>query len=128
MNSIIGIGAEIVECLRIRRMIEKHGELFLTRVYTDAEIRACQDRRQTTEYFAAFWAAKEAVFKSLGKRWRKGMSWTEIEIHLQTSGATTVELQGAAKELADSRGVGEVMVTIAYCRAYATANAIAMGG
>ena len=45
-SPIVGMGTDIVECLRIRRMIEEHGEMFLTRVYTDAEIRACHDRRQ----------------------------------------------------------------------------------
>ena len=45
---IVGIGTDIVECLRIGRMIEQHGELFLTRVYTEREIRYCQRQKRAT--------------------------------------------------------------------------------
>ena len=50
---IVGIGTDIVECLRIGRMIEQHGELFLLRVFTEREIRYCQARQRATEHFAA---------------------------------------------------------------------------
>ena len=55
---IIGIGTEIVECTRVRAMIEVHGERILTRVYTPEEIRRTQSRKNTTELYAALWAAK----------------------------------------------------------------------
>src|SRR5439155_9903409 len=67
---IVGIGTDIVECLRIGRMIEQHGELFLTRVYTEREVRYCQGRKHATEHFAGRWAAKEAILKCLGTGWR----------------------------------------------------------
>jgi holo-[acyl-carrier protein] synthase len=124
---IVGVGTEIVECLRVARMVERHGELFLTRVYTEAEIRFCNARRRTTEHFAAHWAAKEAVFKALGAGWRRGMSWTDVEIHADAAGGPGVLLQGAARELAAGR-VGHVLLTLAHCRAYATATALAVRG
>jgi len=127
MNQLLGLGTDIIECLRIRRMIEKHSESFLLRVYTPSEIHQCQERRHSTEHFAAFWAAKEAVFKALGTRWRKGMNWTDIEIQLRPGGETVAELRGLARELGAAKGIREVRVTIAYCRAYATAHALAMG-
>ena len=71
---IVGIGTDIVECLRIGRMIEQHGELFLTRVYTEREIRYCQERKRAVEHFAGRWAAKEAVLKALGVGWRRGLA------------------------------------------------------
>src|SRR5258708_19906178 len=77
---IVGIGTDIVECLRIGRMIEQHGELFLTRVYTEREIRYCQTRKHATEHFAGRWAAKEAVLKCLGTGWSRGVAWTDVEI------------------------------------------------
>ncbi len=70
---IVGIGTDIVECLRIGRMIEQHGELFLTRVYTEREIRYCQARKNATEHFAGRWAAKEAILKCLGTGWSRGV-------------------------------------------------------
>ena len=65
---IIGVGTDIVECLRIARMIQKHGEQFLCRVYTEREIRTCNANKRTTENFAGRWAAKEAVLKALQSR------------------------------------------------------------
>ena len=72
---ILGIGTEIVECLRIGRMIERHGERFLTRIYTERETVFCQSRRRSREHFAERWAAKEAILKCFGTGWRKGLCW-----------------------------------------------------
>ena len=63
---VVGIGTDIVECLRIAQMIERHGELFLTRVYTSREIEYCSARKAATQHYAGRWAAKEAVLKALG--------------------------------------------------------------
>src|SRR5437588_6292278 len=97
---IVGIGTDIVECLRVGRMIEQHGELFLTRIFTEREIRYCQGRKRATEHFAARWAAKEAVLKALGTPWRRGMTWTDIEVRNDDAGKPTVLLGGAAREVA----------------------------
>jgi holo-[acyl-carrier protein] synthase len=124
---IIGIGTEIVECLRVGRMIEQHGEQFLARVYTEREVRFCQTRR-STERFAAYWAAKEAVLKALNRPWRQGMEWTDIEIHEEPGAVPTVEITGATRELAQALRLGRVMLSMSHCRAYATATAIAVRG
>src|SRR4029077_870002 len=70
---ILGTGTDIVECLRIARMIDRHGELFISRVYTDAEIEYCSTRKAATQHYAGRWAAKEAVLKALGTGWRRGL-------------------------------------------------------
>jgi len=123
---IVGVGTDIVECLRIGRMIEQHGELFLNRVFTEREVRYCQSRKRTTEHFAGRWAAKEAVLKSIGVGWRRGLSWTDVEVRNEGGGRPQVLLCGAAKELAVSRRVGDVLLSIAHCRAYAVAYALAV--
>lgn len=123
---IVGIGSDIVECLRIGRMIEHHGELFLRRVYTVREIRYCQARRNATEHFAGRWAAKEAVSKCLGGT--KGLSWTEMEIRTEKGGMPQLYLAGAARQRAIKRRIADIFISIAHCRAYATAYAIAVGG
>jgi holo-[acyl-carrier protein] synthase len=125
---ILGIGADIVECLRIGRMIEQHGELFLTRAFTEREIRYCQERKRAVEHFAGRWAAKEAVLKALGMGWRRGMALTDVEVRNEAGGRPQVHLCGAVKDAAQNRRVGDIMLTIAHCRAYATAYALAVRG
>lgn len=124
--NIAGIGTEIVECLRIRRMIEKNGELFLLRVFTAAEIRYCQSRRHATEQFAARWAAKEAVLKSLGVKGGRGSVWTDIEMESDLSGNSKPVVRGGLHDVMEEREIFDVMVTMSFCRAYATATAIAL--
>lgn len=124
---IVGIGTDIVECVRIGRMIEQHGELFLHRVYTSREIRYCQTRKHAIEHFAGRWAAKEAIFKCLGTGWRHGLCWTDLEIRNDPSGAPRLHLCGAARDRVESMRVSDVLITISHCRAYATAYALALG-
>ncbi len=124
--SLLGIGTEIVECPRIGRMIEQHGELFLRRVYTDREIRHCQSRKHAIEHFAGHWAAKEAILKALGSGWTRGVLWTDLEVRILPSGTPQVVLGGGAREAAIQRGVGSMLLSISHCRTYATATAAAL--
>ena len=75
MMSVIGIGTDIVECLRIAQMIERHGELFLGRVFTSLEIEYCSSRKTATQHYAGRWAAKEAVLKAMGTGWSPRCEW-----------------------------------------------------
>ena len=77
---ILGLGTQVLECARVRALLEKHGEAFLKQVYTDREVRFCNGKRQATEQFTALWAAKEAVFRSLGTTWKKGTNWADVEV------------------------------------------------
>jgi holo-[acyl-carrier protein] synthase len=123
---VIGVGTEIVECLRVGRMVEQHGEVFLARVFTADEARFCQSRRRATQHLAARWAAKQAVLKALGTAWRRGMEWADIEVREEPGASPSVELRGLIKELADAGGVGRVLLSMSHCRAYATATAVAV--
>jgi holo-[acyl-carrier protein] synthase len=124
---ILGIGTDITECLRIAQMIERHGELFVDRVYTQEEIRYCRMRKQSTQHFTGRWAAKEAVLKAIGTGWRRGISWRDIEVQNEPGGKPNVLLSGGAKEAAEQLGVEEVLVSISHCRSHATAYAVAVG-
>lgn len=123
---ILGLGTDIVEIVRIGQMIERHGEHFLQRVYTEAEIAYCQDRKHCYQHFAGRWAAKEAVMKALGTGFIKGISWRDIEVRSQRSGAPLMMLHGGTREFAESKGIGEILITISHCRSFATATAIAL--
>jgi holo-[acyl-carrier protein] synthase len=127
MADIIGIGTDITECLRIARMIERHGELFINRVYTPDEIAYCQSRRQATQHFTGRWAAKEAILKALGTGWRRGISWRDMEIRNDALGKPLVAVRGGVKEIVEQLGVAKLLVSISHCRTHATAYAVAVG-
>jgi holo-[acyl-carrier protein] synthase len=123
--SIVGTGIDIVECLRIAQMIERHGELFITRIYTDAEIEYCTARKAATQHYAGRWAAKEAVLKALGTGWRRGIASRDIEIRNDRKGAPTVNLRGGARDVMERAGIRRVHVSISHCRSFAVAHVVA---
>lgn len=124
---IIGLGTDIVEIERIDQMIKRHGDSFLSRVYTEGEIAYCQKRKQNSEAFAGRWAAKEAVMKVLGTGFIKGIGFIDIEICNEQSGKPKVILTGGAKERARMLAIDDVLISISHCKAYATATAIGVG-
>lgn len=127
VRQVIGIGTDIVECLRIAQMIERHGELFVQRVYTTHEMLYCQSRKLSTQHFAGRWAAKEAVLKALGTGWIKGISWRDVEVRNNGGGKPLIQLHGGAKERAAAIGLDQILISISHCRSYATAYALAIG-
>ena len=126
--NILGIGTDIVECLRIAHMIERHGEMFLGRVFTQQEIEYCSARKQATQHYAGRWAAKEAVLKALGTGWRGGIEFTDIEVLPDGYGKPVATLHGRTRELAASLGIRQMLVSISHGGEYAVATAIGVGG
>lgn len=125
--NVIGIGTDIIETARIAQMIEKHGEVFLQRVYTVDEIEYCAPRKAANQHYAGRWAAKEAVLKALGTGWAHGIQWTDVEVVNAPGGKPSIVLDGVAKEFGDRMGIAEMMISISHCREYATAYATAVG-
>ncbi len=123
---VVGIGTDIIECARIGKMIEKHGELFLARVYTQREINYCSSRKAANQHYAGRWAAKEAVFKAIGTGWARGIQWKDVEVTNETGGKPSIVLEGFAKSHCRQQGISEIMITISHCRHYAVAFATAL--
>jgi holo-[acyl-carrier protein] synthase len=124
---IIGIGTDITECLRIARMIDRHGDLFINRVYTLDEITYCRNRKQATQHFTGRWAAKEAILKAIGTGWRGGISWRDMEIRNDSQGKPFVAVRGGVRDVFQQLGIREILVSISHCHTHATAIAIAVG-
>ena len=122
---IVGIGTDIIETLRIAKMIERHGELFINRVYTEHEIGYCSAQKAATQHYAGRWAAKEAVLKALGTGWVRGISWRDIEVFKHPSGAPVIRLQGGARDALERSGIHRIHISISHCRSHATAYAVA---
>lgn len=127
MNHVIGIGTDIVDCQRIARMIEKHEDSFITKVYTPWEIEYCGTRKAATQHYAGRWAAKEAILKAMGTGWAKGIQWTDLEIRNAMGGAPSVALGGAAADICESMGISEIKISISHSELFATAFAVAVG-
>jgi holo-[acyl-carrier protein] synthase len=95
---ILGVGSDLVDVRRIERVIERHGDRFLLRIFTEAE-RAKADRRVTrTETYAKRFAAKEACAKALGTGFRAGIFWRDLGVINLPSGRPTMKLTGGALE------------------------------
>ncbi|MBN2218010.1 MAG: holo-ACP synthase [Pirellulales bacterium] len=127
MSDVIGIGTDITECLRIAKMIDRHADLFISRVYTPREIHYCQTRKQSTEHFTGRWAAKEAVLKALGTGWRRGIAWRDIEVLNEPDGRPIVHIHGGLKRIVEQLGITRLQVSISHCHTHAIAMAIATG-
>ncbi len=123
---ILGLGTQVIECERVRKLIDQHGESFLKQVYTEREVRYCNGKKQSTEQFTAVWSAKEAVFRSLGTTWKRGTNWTDVEIICEGAGAPHVAVSGPTRELMTGRAINQILLTMAFCREFATATALAV--
>lgn len=122
--AILGIGTEIVECVRIAKMIETHGEQFLERVYTATEIEYCVRTPNAAQYFATRWAAKEAAMKAMRCR-HQGVHWNDIEVVVTPGEAPSVALSGVAALYAQQVGIERLHVSLGACRTHATAYVVA---
>ena len=124
---IVGLGTDIVEIERIASMIERHGDVFVGRVFTPAEREYCSTKKHAAQHYAGRWAAKEAAMKALGTGFIPGVGWHDFEILPLRSGAPKLAITGGAADKAKSLGIHEIHITMSHCRTYATATAIAVG-
>lgn len=123
---ILGQGIDLCGVERIRRMIRDHGDHFLERTYTEAEVAYARRRKKGfEETLAGRFAAKEAVMKALGTGWRGGVEFCGIEILNEPSGKPYVVLHGTTAEKARELGVSTLHVTITHTEDLAIAAAIA---
>ena len=121
---IVGLGLDIAEVDRMQAAIERHGEPFLRRLFTPAEIEYCARHRNKFERYAGRFAVKEAAMKALGTGWRHGVRWQDFEITNQSGGKPVLRISGVAKEFATKLGVKNVSLTITHSGNFALAQVI----
>ncbi|HUU11065.1 MAG TPA: holo-ACP synthase [Phycisphaerae bacterium] len=123
---IVGHGIDLCGVERIRRMVADHGDHFLGRTYTEAEIAYARGRKKGfEETLAGRFAAKEAVMKALGTGWRDGVAFRNIEILSAPEGRPYVVLHGGAAAKAESLGIAAWHVSITHSENLAVASAVA---
>ncbi|MFW5749745.1 MAG: holo-ACP synthase [Halanaerobium sp.] len=123
---IVGTGIDIIKNSRIKRLKEKYEERFLKKIYTEAEIEYCQQKKNSAPSFAARFAAKEAVLKALGTGMRNN-SWQDIEILNNNLGKPEVKLVGSTADRAEELGVSSIFISISHERDYSIAQIIMEG-
>lgn len=111
---ILGLGMDLVEVARIRRLREGRGERFLRRVFTEGELAACLARRLPDPGLAARFAAKEAGMKALGTGWGQGVGWHDLEVEGAGDGPPRLGLQGGARAVAERLGVARVHLSLTH--------------
>lgn len=125
--SIIGIGVDLVECSRIQHSLDRFGERFLHRVFTDGEIAYSNSMKFPARHLAARFAAKEAVSKAFGTGIGKSMGWRDIDVQKKQSGEPFLVLTGGAEGLARERGITNALITLSHTDQHAVAMIVLEG-
>ena len=115
-------GVDIIEIDRIQKVLERWGQRFLQRIYTEEEISYCRDRPPN---LAARFAAKEATMKALGTGLR-GVGWKDIEVVRGPGGAPSIRLYGRALLRAEKLEVAEMALSLSHSRNYAVAFVVGL--
>ena len=118
---MLSTGVDIIEIERVRHVLDRYGQRFLKRVFTEGEIAYCRGRPAN---LAARFAAKEATMKALGTGVR-GVGWRDIEVVRSESGAPSVKLHNRAEQRAIRLAVREISLSLSHSRDYAVAFVVA---
>lgn len=125
---IVGVGIDSVSIDRIAGLIEKYGRRFLEKIFTEDEIAEGLGRRDSAQYFAARFAAREAFFKALGTGWGRGISLKEVSVKKEESGRPLLSLSNRAHEAAKSLGTSTTHISLSHEAGTAQAIVILEGG
>jgi holo-[acyl-carrier protein] synthase len=124
---VVGIGIDVVEIARVRRLMERWADRFLHRVFTEAEIAYALGRHDPAQHLAARFAAKEATLKALGTGLSMGVRWREMEVRRGRGQPPRLTLSGRTAELGQVRGVRRLHVSLSHDAGLAVAQVLAEG-
>jgi holo-[acyl-carrier protein] synthase len=124
--NILGIGLDATDIPRIADVLERYGDRFLRRVFTDDEIAYCTRRRNPAPHLAGRFAAKEAAMKALGTGHSQGVIWKDIEV-VRRGGPPRLMLHGGAGARAAAMNVRRSLLTITHSDSLALAQVMLIG-
>ena len=127
MPNIIGLGLDATDIGRIADTIERYGERFLARVFTEGDIAYCARRRDPAIHFAGRFAAKEATMKALGTGHTQGVLWRDVEV-VRRGGPPQLQLHGGAERRFALIGGRSSLLTITHSDELALAEVLILGG
>jgi holo-[acyl-carrier protein] synthase len=126
MPEIIGIGLDSTDIPRIARAMDRYGDRFLRRVFTEGEIRYCLRRRTPAIHFAGRFAAKEAAMKALGTGHTPEVLWRDVEV-VREAGPPQLRFHGGAGRRFTSMGAERALLTITHSETLALAEVLLLG-
>lgn len=118
------MGTDIVEISRIRKLLQKNSTEFLSRIFTESELREASAKKNSAEYLAGRWAVKEALSKALGCGIGAECNWKDINTTNNARGAPKTSLSGAASKTSLGKKVKKIHVSISHERNFASSTVI----
>ena len=123
MSNIIGLGIDATDIPRIAAAVERYGERFINRIFTDGEIVYCRRRRQPAIHFAGRFAAKEAAMKALGTGHSQNVLWRDVEV-VRRGGPPQLQFHGGAARRFAAMGAQSSLLTITHSETLALAQVL----
>ena len=127
MSNIIGLGLDAAEIPRVAALIDRYGERFIRRLFTEGEVAYCSRRRTPAMHFAARFAAKEAGMKALGTGHSQDVLWLDLEV-VRGGGPPQLRFHGGAGRRFAAMGAQSSLLTITHTDALALAQVLLIGG
>jgi len=120
---IVGIGVDLVDVSRVEAIIFRWQDRFLRRIFTEKEIRYCNNKKNPAQRFATRYAAKESVIKALFPKGQHGINMLDVEID-QKESRPFVNLYGQVKKFAKEAGVKKIHLMVSHDGNYGIANVV----
>src|SRR5262245_57870773 len=127
MPTILGLGLDITDIHRIAEVIDRYGQRFLDRVFTEGEIAYCMRRKVPAMHFAGRFAAKEAAMKALGTGHSHGVLWRDVEV-VRGGGPPQLQFHHGAGRRFTAMGASRSLLTITHSDTVALAEVLLLGG
>ncbi len=124
--TIVAVGLDATDIHRVRQSVNRFGDRFLQRVFTNEEIRYCMRRRDPAPHLAARFAAKEAGMKALGTGWSRGVVWRDIEV-VRHQGPPQLRFHGVAAARFAAMGATRTLLTLTHAESLALAQVLFVG-
>ena len=126
MPNIIGLGLDATDIERIADTLERYGDRFLRRIFTDGEVAYCTRRREPAIHLAGRFASKEAAMKALGTGHSQGVLWRDVEV-IRRGGPPQLQFHGGAARRFQAMGGRSSLVTITHSEKLALAQVLILG-
>jgi len=126
MDLMVGVGVDVISISRVKRAVERGGEHFLKRVFTEKELEHCLRSGDTYAQLAGRFAAKEAVFKALGHADRRRLKWRDVEIEDSGSDGVEVVVSEVLRRLFDERRAKGILLSLSHDKTSDVAVAVAV--